>query len=156
MKQFTAQEAYDYIKKNRITEFRLTEDLVVDGFVKIEKGEKLWFGVSGKSLSTYGEQTDNRNIGKQYDYGWLDVWHNNYIGKFELVEKRQPFPEYAMTDDGIVKIYCITEDVDVGLRQQKRSWKPKDCTIATKEEYEASQGISIEEAEERLGVKIKR
>jgi hypothetical protein len=150
MKQFTAKEAHDYINNNGITEFRLIEDLVIDGLVKIKKGEKFWFGVYGEYLSANSEDTENRNIRRQCEHIWLSYWYDCYKGKFELVEERQPFPEYAMTSDGIVKVTCITGDA------LKRSWRPKDCTIATKEEYEASQGISIEEAEERLGVKIKR
>jgi hypothetical protein len=153
MKQFTVKEAYDYIKKNGITEFRLTEDLVFDSKVKIEKGEKIWFGVYEEYLSTFDENTQNRNVRIPCDYEWSDVWHDCYIGKLELVEEERSFPEYAMTKDNkIIKVSLISQTIN----ECEQFYSPKYLRIATKEEYEASQGISIEEAEKRLGVKIKR
>ena len=73
-----------HIKDNGITLAKTTED-----FWPIPKGTKLWFRWDGEVISTYGCDTDNKNLEFNYDfdYEWRGYWKNNYKGSFELVEE---------------------------------------------------------------------
>ena len=75
-----------HIKDNGITLARTTE-----GFRKIPKGTKLWFGWDSENINTFERATDNKNeeFNYNFDYQWSKSWKNNYKGSFKLVEEEK-------------------------------------------------------------------
>jgi len=62
----------EYIRKNGITKARLSE-----GFRGTPKNTELWFALWHGEISTYDEDTKNKN--KEFGYEWL---FDTYKGKF--------------------------------------------------------------------------
>lgn len=74
-KELTAQELYDYIKVNGITEAIRTQD-----FIGIPKDAVLNYGIKGNYISSYKYH---------YDYEWASGWEHSYKGKFIIVNEKE-------------------------------------------------------------------
>jgi hypothetical protein len=92
MKQLlmNADTLHEYIKKNGLTLAKTTEN-----FEMIPAETKLWFGSDGKSISTWDNDSNNKNqlFHYEFTYNYCSIWHNDYKGMF-IVEVEEPTKYY--------------------------------------------------------------
>ena len=74
-------ELYNYIKEHGITKARTTED-----YETVPKSTELWFGINDEYISTFNDDTDNKNKDFGYDFYYQLIWGKYYKGQFELVD----------------------------------------------------------------------
>ena len=90
-KILTANELKDYILEKRKTNPKYLAYCEVEKFYDIPKGTRLYFGIydgiCGNYISTYKEETDNKNENFKFDYNFSYSWHSYYKGKFILIEE---------------------------------------------------------------------
>ena len=119
------EELTEYIKEYGITLAKTTED-----FAEIPKGTKLWFGLYGIGISSYDDDTKDKNKEFGYNFNHQWIWAN-YKGKFIVEKSRNKFKVGDMVrlvknEDMTAKIGATAKvigyDNGYGYRYLKVKW----------------------------------
>lgn len=98
----TADELLEYIKTNGTTKVRTTK-----GWKNIPCNTILFFDKYSDEDYIKSNSNKNEQYNYNFDYIWGSFWHDNYEGKFELIEPTSPkekLIETKMEEDEIKQI----------------------------------------------------
>jgi hypothetical protein len=119
-KRFTADELYDYLKKNKLDKVlvKTTKD-----FMWIPLGTILFVCIEGRYLSTYDKDVGelNKKFKYGFDYRWSRDWHEDYGGTFELLESENEENYYA-----IIVNKELAQRLSFQLLQEKEQFELKE------------------------------
>lgn len=107
-KTLTVNELKDYILKQRKTNpDYLAFCEITENLIGIPKGTRLYFGISDNHISTYNEDTNNKNKKFEYnfDYGWRFAWNIDYKSKFILIDEPK-----MKEDESFTFQHCDTQE----------------------------------------------
>jgi len=138
-KELTYEEALAYVEENGITLFEVNIDefIYINSDIADNGVIKLWFGIYNNTLSSFNEDTSNKNLlfNHNFNYEWGYAWKEDYEGTFKIVEEKveEEGEEVMVWDEEQAKkrIYLCTIPwnteykyitVRIGCEEEYRKW----------------------------------